>query len=245
MSGLLFAYLHRGKRNGVDLRGMWHSISRAEEKGSSLMNDLPTFDRWQFDKKYRPKKMSQQISWEDFRREMGVENGNKPVRDARWIPLFSADDKKLRLVIIERDHWHHHTDFRGLGTSGTHKRAVRRAGSYRAFLAGIAFRAWRLCWDSVTIAEEMQISPQTVRVQLHRMVEVAAYLEERNWVLTRPEYVEGEICWECRRRPIDKPRNKWRCSVCAERERIRDRKSRRKWRRKRSMRLQQRSAHLR
>jgi len=45
-----------------------------------------------------------------------------------------------------------------------------------AFIGAIAYRSWRLRWDSVQIAIEMEIKPAVVRGYLNKMVMVARAL---------------------------------------------------------------------
>ena len=54
--------------------------------------------------------------------------------------------------------------------------AVRRAGTYTALQAAIAFRCWRLGQDSPTVGESLGITPQAVRASLQKIKDVAAEL---------------------------------------------------------------------
>jgi hypothetical protein len=54
--------------------------------------------------------------------------------------------------------------------------AVQRAGSYMALKSAIAFRAWRLGHNSVTIAGELGMRPGTVRQHLCRLLHIAQAL---------------------------------------------------------------------
>jgi hypothetical protein len=169
------------------------------------------------------------IAYEDFRR-MGVVDSSIPMRCANNIPEFALSDTQLRLVIQQRAQ--RHGDGSNQHGKNVHKRAVRRAGSYEAFLAGIAYRSWRLGQDSVAVAEQMGITPSVVRRHLHNMAKAARELEAQCWPAPLVEwkppkprrkpiaYVEG-TCWECRERPIDTARNKWRCTECCEARRAR------------------------
>lgn len=167
-----------------------------------------------------------EIDFADFERMQTGQHCSP--RSMEKIPDFALDNKKLRMVIVERDRVH--ANFTLKSFRRTHVEGVRRAGSYRAFLGGIAYRAWRLGWDSPTIALEMHVSPGAVRQHLFRMVEVARELEARGWIPEVPEYIEGEVCWSCRKRPVDKARNKWRCTECLDEynacERLRMRRKR-------------------
>jgi hypothetical protein len=62
------------------------------------------------------------------------------------------------------------------GESEAHVAAVRRAGGYLELQAAIAYRAWRLGQDSVAVGESLGMSPQSVRVNLQRMCEIARAL---------------------------------------------------------------------
>jgi hypothetical protein len=57
-----------------------------------------------------------------------------------------------------------------------HVNAVKRAGGYLELQAAIAFRAWRLGQDSVTVAESLGIPPTSVRQSLCRMKRIAFHL---------------------------------------------------------------------
>jgi hypothetical protein len=153
------------------------------------------------------------LGWEDYKR-MGTVNVSVPYRQAHWVPLWALSNAKLRMVIIERDRLHKENWNDASFNIGKSKKSIRHAGSYRALLAGISYRAWRLRWDSCRIAEEMEITPVSVRQHLFQLIRVARNLEANGWRPIVPEYVEGEICYDCRRRPIHKARCKWRCDKC-------------------------------
>ncbi len=58
----------------------------------------------------------------------------------------------------------------------THRESVKRAGGYAELQAAIAYRSWRLGQDSVAVGESLGMSPQSVRVNLQRMSEMARRL---------------------------------------------------------------------
>jgi hypothetical protein len=60
--------------------------------------------------------------------------------------------------------------------SAAHIAALKRAGGYLELQAAISYRAWRRGQDSVAIAESLGMSPQSVRMTLHRICEVARKL---------------------------------------------------------------------
>lgn len=60
--------------------------------------------------------------------------------------------------------------------SAAHLAAVKRAGGYLELQAALAYHAWRLGKDSVAIGETLGMSPQSVRVNLNRICEVARKL---------------------------------------------------------------------
>lgn len=60
--------------------------------------------------------------------------------------------------------------------SAAHLAAVKQAGGYLELQNALAYRAWRLGQDSVAIAESLGMSPQSVRVNLQRICEVARKL---------------------------------------------------------------------
>jgi hypothetical protein len=57
-----------------------------------------------------------------------------------------------------------------------HIQAIVRAGSYLALQSSIAYKRWRLGEDSVTIAEELGLSPAAVRIGLVRLRDIAKKL---------------------------------------------------------------------
>jgi len=66
--------------------------------------------------------------------------------------------------------------------SAAHVAAVKQAGSYLALQSALAYRAWRLGQDSVGIAEALHMTPQSVRVNLQRMCDVARGLGYETFV---------------------------------------------------------------
>jgi len=58
----------------------------------------------------------------------------------------------------------------------SHVESIEHAGSYAALLIAIAYKAWRLRWDSKTIAEELGIGHSAVRQHLSRMRMTARWL---------------------------------------------------------------------
>ena len=168
------------------------------------------------------------IDWADYGR-MGTQASSRVLRNTELVPEFALNDKKLRMVILERERMHNLLKKGVWGRYAvTMNRIIRRAGSYRAMLVGVAYRAWRLGWDSPTIALEMDMSPALVRLHLYRMVQAARMLAAREWVPVVPEYVEGEICYTCRKRPVNKARCKWRCDICQDAVNMRARKEHRR-----------------
>jgi hypothetical protein len=217
---------------------------------------LEKFDQFQFAdsgrRRNRTVTAKSQIDWSDSER-MGNVASHVPKRPARWIPAFASNMEQLRAVILEHEKRNIFT-YRDCTSheAREHQRNVARAGGYRAFLAGIAYRAWLERVDCIGIAELMDIKPITVRQILFKLNQTARALgfetfpkmkqrsaahprlrlERRRCTIRRrlygkPEYIEGFHCWECRIRLIDKSRNKWRCVPCLEKV---------KWARKRAAR---------
>lgn len=60
--------------------------------------------------------------------------------------------------------------------SVAHVVAVKHAGGYLELQAALAYHAWRLGQDSIAIAEALHMSPQSVRVNLQRLCDVARSL---------------------------------------------------------------------
>jgi hypothetical protein len=181
------------------------------------------FDLHQFQKKARAVSADTCVDWSDYSR-MGIERHFTP-KASRWIPTFAANAEQLKNVLLERQRRH---DAFPLNVDACaeykkHQRAVNRCGgNYLAFITAIAWRGWRMRWDCRTIANEMEISPAAVRVHLNRLVEIAREFGfetfsphwTKGW--RKPPYVEGTICWECKRRPVNKACSKWRCTKCLE-----------------------------
>jgi hypothetical protein len=151
------------------------NIPRLEKESDSELH----FDRWQFYRNRRHIRTlgKSEVDWSDFQKSMSMKDECSPRRNT---PAFALDDEKLRAVIIARDAAHALVKS---GTSGDspelrlHRKSVRRAGSYRAFIAAIAFRAWRQGLSSVEIASLMGISPMSVRQHLYRMTLTANQLQ--------------------------------------------------------------------
>ena len=140
--------------------------------------DTLHYDQWQFERfrHNRPVSSETRIDWSDYGR-MGCENGEVPLRHARWIPPFAAYNEKLKAVILEQERMHTLYGNRQKNQFGDKcARAVKHAGGYRAMLAGIGFRAWRLRQDAINIADQMEMSPVVVRQYLYRMICVARQL---------------------------------------------------------------------
>src|SRR5258708_3388602 len=137
---------------------------------------LEKFDLHQFVRKDRPVSALTGISWQDFA-NMQTSNGSVPRKSARWIPAFASKMEQLRAVILECDRRNQVALKRfWVGCSAEnekHKKAVKRAGSFRAFLAGIAYRGWLQRLDSIAVAEMMEIQPGNVRQHLYRMLKIA------------------------------------------------------------------------
>ena len=166
-------------------------------------NEVPTFDRWSFDRRSHAASEVSALDFTDLR-TMQVEN-HAASRSRRWIPTFAASDESLRLVLLWRAWRYLHgggvrkplpekfltnyaaldelatarmkqREVRAHSLSGAHFRAVHHCGSYMALQAAIAYRSWRLGWDSPAIANELHVSPVMVRVTLERLRRTADML---------------------------------------------------------------------
>jgi hypothetical protein len=128
------------------------------------MSDL-CFDRYQFDgRRPLPVSIASRIAFEDYTR-MGVQV-RKPAMK-RSIPSFAFNDQMLAAVIRRRWESRKQAYLKpGTDEAIKHKKAVRKAGSYMAFLCGIAYRSWRLGKDSVEVAREAGIRATCVRPTL-------------------------------------------------------------------------------
>jgi hypothetical protein len=131
------------------------------------MSDL-SFDRHQFDgRRPLPVSTASRIAFEDYTR-MSVHTRKPALK--RSTPAFALNDEMLAAVIRRR--WElRRRAYLKPGTDETikHKKAVRRAGSYMAMIAAIAYRSWRLGKDSIEVAREAGIRPACVRQHLNRM----------------------------------------------------------------------------
>ena len=139
------------------------------------------------------KLLNRQMRESAFGYTPGTENyhAGRYKASVRWgcfIPPFSANDEQLKSVLLHHA-WRYingracpsEVDYTLLmellaASSGRmkmvgrkHIAAVKRAGSYLAYLTAIAYRSWRLRMTSVQIAKEMGISPTTVRQTLCRL----------------------------------------------------------------------------
>ena len=143
--------------------------------------NAPTFDPWQFYKPHvRVVSAETRIAFSDLARMSSTKRVSARAR--RWIPDWSLDNSKLKAVILERTRLNKAAHLRpSEKETRVHLRAVERAGSFPALLAGIAYRAWRLGLDSVTIATEMKIQPMAVRQIIFKMNLTARKLFEENY----------------------------------------------------------------
>lgn len=203
-----------------------------------IMDDMSDFgdqhfDRFQWDnRRARAVSAETRIDWNDYK-GMGTENG-AVLRHPRWIPAFASDNEKLKRVILARDAIHALVVTEHFyAECSTHLKAVTRCGSYQAFLAGIAVRAWRLRQDCVAIAAAMEITPTVVRRHLSLMVNAARKLGFETFAphptcgaklgprprpkrKVRPE-MRGRtlICVDCEKRPTA-PELRRLCRECRE-----------------------------
>jgi hypothetical protein len=159
------------------------------------MEPLPYFDRWAFDgRRTHAASTDSALDYSDLRNIQVQSHG---IRTRRWIPTFAASDESLRLVLLWRA-WRYVysatrqplpkkflTNYAALDRLATakmkkcqrhanhisdaHFQAVHHCGSYMALQSAIAYRSWRLAWDSPTIAVELGVSPVMVRVTLERL----------------------------------------------------------------------------
>lgn len=179
------------------------------------------FDAHQFQKRARAVSQDTRVDWSDYSR-MGTARHFTP-KSSRWIPTFASNGAQLKAVLLERQRRYvaHRIDPDCCDSHRKHQLAVNRCGgNHLAFITAIAWRGWRMRWDCRTIADEMEISPACVRAHLHRLVEIArelgfeTFAPHWSYGFRKPEYVEGIVCWQCRRRPVNKGRSKWRCTKC-------------------------------
>jgi hypothetical protein len=127
------------------------------------------FDRCQFDGREAKKSSKEtRLAWSDCD-NIGIVSHSGYLGA---IPAWATDNEQLKAVICLRDERHaaRISNVEQLPAEYlAHDKAVKRAGSYKAWLAGIAYRAWRQGLDSVAIGQEMDMSPVSVRQQLYRM----------------------------------------------------------------------------
>ena len=233
-----------------------------------IANEL-SYDPWQFYRgKAKPVSATSGIAWSDYER-MGTIKAGEGLAKRRWIPAFAFDDAKLRAVLLKIGQRHvglgcEITDWQEVNRQATeasfrkssehlpahqkwtvesHQRAVRRAGSFLAMYAAVAFHYWRRAGDSVSVADTLGLTPQLVRLFSVRMVEVAKTLgfetyaphptagkkkgkraaEARRASLRRrlygsPVFDEKVHCFRCKIERIA-PGQKWHCECCAAKRR--------------------------
>lgn len=163
------------------------------------------------------------LSFDDYR-GMGVERHR--LREAKTVPLFAQNDAMFRRVILlkvwrycKRGPMPENLKLADVDTAATHKalnpefgfetipakhrerveqhaEAIRRCGGYASFCSAIAYRAWRLRWNSLAIAEEMKLTPERVRQTLSRLVSIADELgfptyEKRHHSKGKPKNFKG------------------------------------------------------
>src|ERR1039458_3452345 len=161
----------------------------------ALMNEVPHFDRWSFDRRSHAASEASSLDFTDLR-TMQVEN-HAASRSRRWIPAFAASDESLRLLLLWRTWRYLHgraselpkkflTNYAALDKlatakmkrcerrtkhhlPGAHFRAVHHSGTYMALQSAIAYRSWRLGWDSPAIATSLGTTAVMIRTSLERM----------------------------------------------------------------------------
>jgi 2-hydroxychromene-2-carboxylate isomerase len=239
---------------------------------------IESFDRWQFDN--RPVRLSREseIDWNDYH-QMHSEHHGPGEGKKRWTPRFASDNEKVRAVLLAIGWRLLHgnapqpadVDWQELNRQCTDyvlglkipeyqkyttiglQRAVRHAGSYLGYHAGVVNFFWREGLDSATVASVMDVSPTQVRQVAWRMRTVAVKLgfeiarpkisgpatnlrrrnAARRATLRRrlygsPEFIEGKHCWNCKVNLVAEG-NKWHCANCAAEE---AHAARQRWRRK-------------
>jgi len=140
------------------------------------------------------------ISFDDYAK---MRVARHAMRQAKTVPEFAANDSMFRRVILQKCWQYCRrvpmpegtklSDIdavatkkalnAGFGFEATspnhqdrvmrHAEVIRRCGGYASFCSAIAYRAWRMRWDSTYIAEEMQLEPEHVRQTLSRLVAIA------------------------------------------------------------------------
>lgn len=158
---------------------------------------------WNHDTKAHPVAASTGISFEDYQR-MGTERHR--MRQSKTVPAFAQNETMLRRVILvkcwkyaKRGPLPDDMTLAALDADATkkalncpvgffnapisqqekgarHAEAIKRAGGFAAFVGAIAYRAWRLRWNSMAVAREMGITSVNVRQVLSRLVRVAEEL---------------------------------------------------------------------
>jgi transcription initiation factor IIE alpha subunit len=207
---------------------------------------LDHFDRYQFENFYTNyDNANTKIDYTDYQRSMSTHR-HRSFAAAQFVPPFATDMAKLRAVLKECER----LALPSLAVVSAESDALRRSvanagGSYLAMIAAVAYRAWLLHFDSVEIADEMDMKPEQVRRYLRKMREVArkmgfeagphhkmyghkytererrAKLRKRQETIRRrlfgkPEYDETFHCWRCRIKAINKAASKWFCDNCRE-----------------------------
>jgi hypothetical protein len=155
-----------------------------------------SFDRHQF-AGWQPSHFVKDMTDAGLAREdrENIHTERHATRLRKWIPEWAASDEKLRAVLSARIQCHatHFRSYLRRGLSGSelailvrHKAAIKRAGSYEALHAAIAYRSFRLGWHSSAVAESLGVTAAMVRMNLMRMRDTARRLgfeenEPQHW----------------------------------------------------------------
>lgn len=161
-----------------------------------MSNTALNFDRHQF-AGWQPGHFSRDLMDAGLAREdrENIHTTRQLTRLRKWIPEWTASDDKLRAVLSVRIKQHSHYRMprgpRGLTETqisliADHKAAIKRAGSYEALQAAIAYRSFRLGWHSPAVAESLGVTAGMVRQCLARMRNLARELgfeenEPQHW----------------------------------------------------------------
>jgi len=130
------------------------------------------------------KSFSKNLSYKVDDAEAGRTHQKQPGEaQYRNVPEWAMSNALLKMVIQEKARRYRFgcRNFRRHTRFVKNRKQVNLAGSYEAFLAGIAYRAWRLGWDSVTIAREQGITPHRVVKYLYRLKAIGRVLAANGW----------------------------------------------------------------
>jgi hypothetical protein len=116
----------------------------------------------------------------DFRSLESMHSVSGPdSQSACEVPEWAWNDLKFRAVIMEADRRHQWAinKIKSCARNRQSLEILKQVGSYRALVAAIAYRCWRLGYPPLVVADELGITRLRVRRLLFRLWEAAEAIE--------------------------------------------------------------------